>query len=641
MAITVCAETVREALLENSWGKFSGVSEPAAVSVTKNVITSHCTEATRRCAPMARPIAYVKNMKTGGTTIEGVLRHIAEVQGRTAPIPKKGEADFSEMYLRKTFAILAAYGEAPGLLPNHIVRRKLDLGIPNKWATEALWLTSVRAPEGYLKSAWLHGQRSTGPGFCSVGYESFSDAIERCSGFHNPQFQYVAPGGVRTVAEVVNAYDFMLVTEHMDESLVALTFLGLDVNIGDLVYVSSNVAPKMQQAGLAPRWQWNVSQINHEQVSLDRALWNAANKKLAALRSVNEPAFSRRLKAFKKLNAAATAACSTNKDHETCLRRDPTGVCVRKANACLNRFLSSTPHHSADVHHAHDAVRPDARAFSESICRRINSTHKHKFWKCRHARVQQCDLWAASVSRAEFDLAKSPRVVPEPNPKWGNYRLSDFIAGIQSSLAPQWPSSIAAEYLKRTDRVYTKGTRYPKNYTLLNAIIRERSRNSTQHVPPPAAVVVHLRLGDTLDSPVIHGGPNFQYNRTIDEVWGNTYPDNYTGNKKLTGLRYFEKLIPTIPRGWPIVLVGSIVHINRKGANATHQPRSRAYQKRVTQYFLDENMHVIPRWNHDPDNDFLFMANSKFFVPGGGGFSAMISKIVEQNGGCCFRNHKY
>ena len=37
--------------------------------------------------------------------------------------------------------------------------------------------------------------------------------------------------------------------------------------------------------------------------------------------------------------------------------------------------------------------------------------------------------------------------------------------------------------------------------------------------------------------------------------------------------------------------------------------------------------------NDNPDDDFLFMCNSKTFIKSGGGFSRIISQIVKSNGG--------
>eukprot|EP01047_Picozoa_sp_COSAG01_P051568 COSAG01_NODE_5335_length_4326_cov_9.032174_5_plen_141_part_00 len=86
-----------------------------------------------------------------------------------------------------------------------------------------------------------------------------------------------------------------------------------------------------------------------------------------------------------------------------------------------------------------------------------------------------------------------------------NYRIGDTVNGFAAGFQPEtthaarwgkyrqtmnrdYPGSIAAAYLNRTDRAY--------NYDVLCEIARERGREAgCRDLPPPATAVVHLRLG--------------------------------------------------------------------------------------------------------------------------------------------------
>lgn len=64
----------------------------------------------------------------------------------------------------------------------------------------------------------------------------------------------------------------------------------------------------------------------------------------------------------------------------------------------------------------------------------------------------------------------------------------------------------------------------------------------------------------------------------------------------------------------------------------TNHDKSLQYIKKIISLFKSNNFSVENRINYDPDEDFLIMSNSNYFVPSGGGFSKVIKKILVNKG---------
>ena len=67
-----------------------------------------------------------------------------------------------------------------------------------------------------------------------------------------------------------------------------------------------------------------------------------------------------------------------------------------------------------------------------------------------------------------------------------------------------------------------------------------------------------------------------------------------------------------------IILVGGY---HRK--NIDHS-KSEEYIQKVKEFFENNNYIVETRIDGDPDDDFIFMCNAKYFVPSGGTYSLLI-----------------
>merc|ERR1712129_477495 len=66
------------------------------------------------------------------------------------------------------------------------------------------------------------------------------------------------------------------------------------------------------------------------------------------------------------------------------------------------------------------------------------------------------------------------------------------------------------------------------------------------------------------------------------------------------------------------------------------------YVKLVRDLFLDHGYQVSQRINcATPDEDIVFMASYKYFITGGGGYSQLVGKMVQNNGGQVFYDPNY
>jgi len=224
-------------------------------------------------------------------------------------------------------------------------------------------------------------------------------------------------------------------------------------------------------------------------------------------------------------------------------------------------------------------------------------------------------LFSPFYSEEEFEL-------------WADYRLSDAFNGYlakQSSYEAvleeyksKWPSSIATEYLERKSEW--------RDWNVMGEIVDERAKNSPENTPCATCLNVHLRLGDVL-------GDHINQHRSMDDTWetGDVY-----GGKYVKSRHYYEDIIAKLPKD-QITLVtvcGSVIHGGCEDDRC--MANNEDYRNRVLQLFNDAGFSVNSRSSGLPDDDFTFMATSKFFIQGGGGFSGIIGHLVQKSGGQVF-----
>jgi len=172
-----------------------------------------------------------------------------------------------------------------------------------------------------------------------------------------------------------------------------------------------------------------------------------------------------------------------------------------------------------------------------------------------------------------------------------------------------FPGTIAWEYLRKKQEAH--------DYEVLcNDVVRGRS-GSLSHLPPPDAVVIHVRLGDDVE---------WQWRST--DLWDGE------DHRKVKNRAYFEAAMEKFPADVKtVVIVGSAVHRNY----FSDSKGSEWYVKKVIDLFTRRGYVVIQRLRALPDDDFVYMSNAKYFLPTGGGYGGQASACVERLGGTPIR----
>ena len=180
------------------------------------------------------------------------------------------------------------------------------------------------------------------------------------------------------------------------------------------------------------------------------------------------------------------------------------------------------------------------------------------------------------------------------NKKWGyEYHLKNF------------PDSIATEYMKKTKK--------NNNLKLINKIIKKKQNEN--HLKYKDYIILHLRTGDVIE--------NKKYNNNKS---GNYFLKNKV-NKYVYPLSYYKKVIEKLKKD---TNNKNILLITGFHNNLNHN-ESYKYISGIEKYFIKNGFNIKKRINNDPDDDFIIMCNSKYFIKGGGGFSKLITEIIKLN----------
>ena len=169
-----------------------------------------------------------------------------------------------------------------------------------------------------------------------------------------------------------------------------------------------------------------------------------------------------------------------------------------------------------------------------------------------------------------------------------------------------FPGTIAWEYLHKRHAVF--------DFEILCDDIVRRRGGSLSPLPPPDAVVIHLRLGDDIE---------WQWRHT--DLWDGE------DHRKVKNKAYFEAAIEKFPADVKtVVVVGSAVHRNY----FSDSKGSEWYKSKVVEFFTRRGYKVVQRLSAAlPDDDFVYVANSRYFLPTGGGYGGQASSCVERLGG--------
>lgn len=202
------------------------------------------------------------------------------------------------------------------------------------------------------------------------------------------------------------------------------------------------------------------------------------------------------------------------------------------------------------------------------------------------------------------------------------YRLGDMIKGwgrddekngIKAHFK-YYPNSIVSKYLKKTND--------NNNIEVLNEVCDIIKKRNNVKIPFPNELVIHLRLGDVIE--------NSKYSSTQHwENYLNSEGPGLPGYKYIKPKSFFINVIKKIKNKHKNI--DKIILIWGDHKNLKSLKKSNEYIKRINDLFNRHHYDVNVFFNRDADEDFIYMSNAKYFVPTGGGFSKLISKMVQFN----------
>jgi hypothetical protein len=172
-----------------------------------------------------------------------------------------------------------------------------------------------------------------------------------------------------------------------------------------------------------------------------------------------------------------------------------------------------------------------------------------------------------------------------------------------------FPDSIASEYMRRTNE--------SNRFDLVLEIVEKRTKDTASQVPPKDMLVIHLRIGDVIDK-TPYMVKDF-LSRSIKYENGVNY---------VKPLSYYEKILTKAKE----FNIHSITLLGGFHAPLKSTKKSLEYVRQIREFFEEHGLNVIERIDLDADEDFIYMCNSEYYAPSGGGYSALIKEILKLKG---------
>ena len=204
-----------------------------------------------------------------------------------------------------------------------------------------------------------------------------------------------------------------------------------------------------------------------------------------------------------------------------------------------------------------------------------------------------------------------------PN-NYNHYRLSDMITANENIRnnpmgknyhLKNYPNTIVSKYLKATN--------ITGDFDLLYKIISEYDKDIK---PEKDLLIVHLRVGEVLN----HSKYSLEEYLTKEIKFEKNTPKNF-----VKPLYYYKNILIEHRKELP-----KKVQFVAGGCFCDDKNKSYKYIEAVKEIFDSEGFEVLENtyFNH-PDKDFVYMSRSSHFIKSGGGFSELITKIIEKRKG--------
>lgn len=235
--------------------------------------------------------------------------------------------------------------------------------------------------------------------------------------------------------------------------------------------------------------------------------------------------------------------------------------------------------------------------------------------------------------------------------KWGEYKMLDAIKGHYLKVYDTWKhknytyhgepvetfatssglrkyyqhrfgKNLVSDYFSKTN--LTSRTNITHAFNLLNKLTKKKSLTKSK------LCVLHLRMGDVIDT---------------NTLWGGPYESRYARFKYVFPREYYVSIVKGLKRMnvVDIVITAVTYHFHFYNSRSVRKLKFNDVYLHAVEAFLKENgFRVHRRINCGlPDEDFIFMANADIFVQGGGSYSKCIAKMVKMNGGTVLYNRTF
>jgi hypothetical protein len=190
---------------------------------------------------------------------------------------------------------------------------------------------------------------------------------------------------------------------------------------------------------------------------------------------------------------------------------------------------------------------------------------------------------------------------------------------LETYLNRLFPDSIAVQYLKRTKKV--------NDIKVLSKIVDEYVTSRKTPTPDKNTMVLHLRVGDVIDGTDVPLDDFF--NRRVNSFYAlfGEQPDGWSPVYVRCLASFDRALKKTKELGFHKISLVYGFHI--KGYSIL---KSKRYIAGLVWYAQSKGFDVEMINHADADVCFAYTCKAKHFIPGGGGFSKLMAKVVREKG---------
>jgi hypothetical protein len=250
-----------------------------------------------------------------------------------------------------------------------------------------------------------------------------------------------------------------------------------------------------------------------------------------------------------------------------------------------------------------------------------------------------------TTTKTETSTKKSTKKIAVPAffPKYPEYRLSDVISTIEyrevaighvkrlqgyvregdtlkEYIFRMFPNSIASQYLRKTKRI--------NDVDVLSNIIDDFMKIHNIDIPADDVMVMHLRVGDVIDRTEM---PVEDFlNQRVDSFRAlypkHPEPPDFSPVYVRCLASFDRALKKTKELGFHKISLVYGFHIR--------QPieKSKEYLAALAKHAQSQGFEVEMVTHTDADVSFAYACKAKHFIPGGGGFSKLMAKMVRAHG---------